>query len=99
MFNNMTFGLTGHVNRDELEKCIKNGGGQVTGVVGKKVSFLVCDRAAYQESTQRVRKAKKFGTVIVTPDFVYDSAYSNTLQSVTKYTLYDGKSEDDEDLL
>ncbi len=95
----MTFGITGHLNRQELEKCIALGGGKTSGVVGKKLSLLLCDQNAYKDDTQRVRKAKKFGVKIVTPDFVYDSTYSKKLQPIEKYILYNGKSkqEDDDD--
>ena len=95
----MTFGITGHLNREELEKCISLGGGKVSGVVGKKINYLLCDQNAYKDDTQRVRKAKKFGVKIVLPDFVYESTYSKKLQPVGKYILFNGntKQEDDDD--
>ena len=74
-------------SRPEVEEAIKAQGCSFSGTVHKRVDFLFCDEGALQKGTKHVRKARKFGTKIVSIDFLNDSVKQGALVSPQPYIL------------
>ena len=74
-------------SRPAVEEAIKAQGCSFSGTVHKRVDFLFCDEAALQKGTKHVRKARKFGTKIVSLDFFSDSVKQGALVSPQPYIL------------
>lgn len=64
---------------EELKKQVENTGASVTGIVHKKVFVLVATDQAFEQKTQRVRKALKFNIPLVKPSWIQACAKSGSI--------------------
>lgn len=76
-----TFCVTGTVvhfkNRKELEKCIEEHGGKLTGSVSANTSFLICNE---KTNSLKYQRAKSMGVLIITEEEFIDKFLSTKNQ-------------------
>ncbi|CAM9578806.1 unnamed protein product, partial [Discosporangium mesarthrocarpum] len=63
---------------------------QVSGIIHKRVSFVVCTESALRQNTQKVRKAVKHGTPLVSQGFIEACLAAGTVVDPSPYLLTRG---------
>ena len=90
-FAGLVFSISGEqeLPNKALGEAITLHGGALSGILHRRVSYLVCSALAVRRATQRVRKARKHGVPTVGAPFVFECAKQARLVAHEPFLITD----------